>query len=155
MNKLSGWEWKSEVKGKMWKNNIHSVLFPTQICQFWDIDTYGPVRTAVSRNVSWNSWRHPLWQNVRCALWFRCCSMGLVAKEFGDRKGQGTFLSVLTGWQNFLAAASAGRWRHSHVTRWSRDRNAARWLVLTTVLTTARTGPISHLVAHGNYLCQW
>ena len=60
------------------------------------------------------------------------------------RKGiwwpQGTFLSVLTGWQKNLTAASVGRWRHSHVTCWSRDRNAGRWLVLTTVLTTTRTG---------------
>ena len=31
---FSGWEWKihSEPRGKEWKNNIHRVSFPTQIC---------------------------------------------------------------------------------------------------------------------------
>ena len=40
-------EWKihSEIRGKEWKNNIHRVLFPTQICQFWD--------TAYSRQRNW------------------------------------------------------------------------------------------------------
>ena len=56
------------------------------------------------------------------ALWFRCCSMALVAKEFGDRKGQGTFLSVLTGWQKIFwqqrqqAADVTVTWLVGHVT---------------------------------------
>ena len=31
-------EWKihSEIRRKEWTNNIHRVLFPTQICQFWE-----------------------------------------------------------------------------------------------------------------------
>ena len=52
-----------------------------------------------------------------------------------------TFLRLLTGWQNILAAASAGPWRNSHVTFRSRDQKAAPWLVLTKLLLTARTGP--------------
>ena len=27
---------RSEIRGKEWKNNIRRVLFPIQICQFWD-----------------------------------------------------------------------------------------------------------------------
>ena len=39
---FSGLEWKihSEHGGKEWKNNIHRVLFPTQISQFWDTATF-------------------------------------------------------------------------------------------------------------------
>ena len=38
VNASNGWEWKihSEIKWKEWKNNVHRVWFPTQICQFWD-----------------------------------------------------------------------------------------------------------------------
>ena len=29
-------KFNSEVERKEWKNNIHRVLYTTQICQFWD-----------------------------------------------------------------------------------------------------------------------